>query len=72
MDLLKLDERITKLIVSEQFQLAEAELHQAKLQAAQDANTFALEEVLSSLVTLYRVMEPPDLAKAESCCLERE
>jgi hypothetical protein len=72
MDLLKLEERITKLIVSEQFDLAEAELQQAKLQATQEADSYALEEVLSSLATLYRVKEPPDLAKAESCSLELE
>ena len=72
MDLLKLEERITKLIVSEQFDLAEAELQQAKLEAAQEADSYALEEVLSSLATLYRVKEPPDLAKAESYSLELE
>lgn len=72
MDLLKLDERVTKLIASEQFDLAEAELQQAKLQAAQDADPYALEEVLSSMSFLYRVKDPPDLAKAESCSLELE
>lgn len=71
MDLLKLEERIT-LIVSEKFDLAEAELQQSKLQATQEADSYALEEVLSSLATLYRVKEPPDLAKAESYSLELE
>ena len=72
MDLLKLDERITELIVAEKFDEAEAELHQAKLQASNAADHQALDRVLSLLVTLSTVKQPPDLSKAEAYCLERE
>ena len=72
MDFLKLDERIMELIDGKKFDAAEAELHQAKLQASNAADRQALDYVLSLLVTLSTVKEPPDLSKAEAYCLERE
>ncbi len=72
MDFLKLDERIMELVDGEKFDAAEAELHQAKLQASNAADHQALDHVLSLLVTLSRIKVPPDLAKAEAYCLERE
>ena len=72
MDFLKLNERIMELIDGEKFDAAEAELHQAKLQASNAADLQALEHVLSLLVTLSRVKQPPDLSKTEAYCLERE
>jgi hypothetical protein len=72
MDFLKLDQRIMELIDGEKFDAAEAELHQAKLEASNAADHQALDHVLSLLVTLYRIKEPPDLPKAEAYCLERE
>jgi hypothetical protein len=70
MDFRELDRRVWKLIDAGQFDIAEGELHQARLQASKETNHHGLENVLSSLVMLYRTMEPPDLAKAESYCLE--
>jgi hypothetical protein len=72
MDVLHLDERIMQLIDDEKFDVAEDELHQAKLQASSAADHDALDHVLSLLVTLHRSKQPPDLSKAESYCLERE
>jgi hypothetical protein len=72
MDFLKLDERIMELVDGEKFDAAEAELHQAKLQASNAADHQALDHVLSLLVTLSRIKVPPDLAKAEAYCLEIE
>ena len=50
---------------------AEAELHQAKLQASSAADQ-AFDHVLSLLGIIQRSKQPPDLPKAESYCLERE
>ena len=72
MDFLTLDERIWKLVDGEMFDVAEAELHKAKLQASSMADRDALDHVLSLLVMLNRSKQPPDLPKAESYCLERE
>ena len=72
MDFRELDRRVWKLIDAGQFDIAEAELQQARLQASKETNHHGLENVLSSLVMLYRAMEPPDLTKAESYCLELE
>ena len=72
MDFLHLDERIMQLIDDEKFDAAEAELHQAKLQASKAADHQLLDHVLSLFVMLHRSKQPPDLTKAESCCLERE
>jgi hypothetical protein len=72
MDFLKLDERIMEIIDREKFGAAEAELHEAKLQASNAADHQALDHVLSLLVTLSSVKQPPDLSKAEAYCLERE
>jgi hypothetical protein len=72
MDFLKLDERIMELIDREKFDAAEAELHQAKLQASNAADHQALDHILSLLVTVSSVKRPPDLSKAEAYCLERE
>jgi hypothetical protein len=69
---LKLDERIMELIDGEKFDAAEAELHEAKLQASNAADHEALNHVLSLLVTLFSVKQPPDLSKAEAYCLERD
>jgi tetratricopeptide (TPR) repeat protein len=69
---LKLDERIMELIDGEKFDAAEAELREAKLQASNAADHQALDHVLSLLVTLSSVKQPPDLSKAEAYCLERE
>ena len=72
MDFLELDQRVMKLLTSGQFDSAEAELHQARLQASERADRYTLEQVLSSLVELYCTMQPSDLTKAESYSLERE
>jgi hypothetical protein len=72
MDSLKLDERIMELIDGQKFDAAEAELHQAKLEASNAADHQALDHVLSLLVTLSSVKQPPDLSKVEAYCLERE
>jgi len=72
MDLHELERRVWKLIDARQFYIAEAELHQARLKASNDKDPNVLGNVLSLLVELYRSMEPPDLAKAESQCLELE
>jgi hypothetical protein len=69
MDFLKLDERIMELIDREKFGAAEAELHEAKLQASNAADHQALDHVLSLLVTLSSVKQPPDLSKAEAYLL---
>jgi hypothetical protein len=72
MDFLELDRRVTNLVEAKQFDMAEAELHQAGLQASQEKGHYNLECVLSSLVELYCIMQPPDFAKAESYCVKRE
>ena len=72
MDFLKLHERIMEMIAGKQFDAAEVELHQAKLQASSAADLDALDDVLSLLVNLHLSKRPPDLTKAESYCLERE
>jgi hypothetical protein len=72
MDFLHLDERIWQLIDDEKFDAAEAELHEARLQASNAADHQALDDVLSLLVMLHSSKQPPDLTKAESHCLERE
>ena len=72
MDFRELDQRVMKLIDAGQFDIAEEELRQARLRASKETDPHALENVLSSLVMLYRFMEPPDFMKAESCCLELE
>jgi predicted ATPase len=72
MDFLELNQRVMKLLTAGQFDSAEAELHQARLQASKQTDRYALEQVLSSLVELYCIMQPPDLTKAESYSLERE
>ena len=56
----------------ERFDAAEAELHEAKLQASDAADHQALDHVLSLLITLSSVKQPPDLSKVEAYCLERE
>jgi len=61
-----------KMLRAGQFDSAEAKLHQARLQASDQADRYTLEQVLSLLVELYCIMQPPDLAKAESYSLERE
>jgi hypothetical protein len=66
MDLLKLDERIMELIDRREFDAAEVELHQAKLQASIAGDHQALDHVLSLLVTLSTVKEPPALARISS------
>ena len=72
MDFLELDKRVWKLIDAGHFESAEAELHQARLQTLKERDRDALENVLSLMVELYCAMQPPNLTKAESCCLERE
>jgi hypothetical protein len=72
MDFRELERRLMSLIDAGQFDIAEAELHQARLQASEQTDRHILENVLSSLVTLFRAMEPPDFTKAESYCLELE
>jgi hypothetical protein len=72
MDSLELDKRVWKLIDAGQFESAEAELHQARLQALKEGDQYGLESVLSLLVELYCAMRPPNLMKAESYCLQRE
>jgi hypothetical protein len=47
-------------------------LHQAKLNASNAADREALDHVLSLLVMLSGIKEPPDLSEAEEYCLERE
>ena len=71
-DLLRLNERIFELIKAGNFDAAEAELHQAQLQARNVADHSALDDVLSLLVMVQCRKQPPDLSKAESYCLERE
>jgi len=46
------------LIDDEKFDAAEAELHQAKLQASGAADNHALDHVLSLLVVLHRSKQP--------------
>lgn len=61
-----------ELIQGQEFSLAETELLQAKSQAFNANDRDQLDHVLSWLVTLYLRKQPPDLVKAELCCLERE
>jgi hypothetical protein len=72
MDFLKLDEQIMELIDGANFDAAEAELLRAKEEASNAADSDVLDHVFSLLVTVQRSKQPPDLAKAESYCLERE
>jgi|SRR5215472_14221633 len=69
MDFLELDE---ELIDAGNFDAAETNLLSAKEDASNTANREALDHVLSLLVTVQRSKQPPDLAKAESYCSERE
>lgn len=54
------------------FDTAEAELHQAKLQARNKPDHSTLDYVLSLLVMVQCRKQPPDLSKAEAYSLERE
>jgi hypothetical protein len=73
MDFAEFHERMAELIFRrEEFGLAEAELDQAKMQASEAKDLAATEDVLSWLVTLNLRKQPPDQAKAEFYCVERE
>jgi len=47
-----------KMLRAGQFDSAEAKLHQARLQASDQADRYTLEQVLSLLVELYCIMQP--------------
>ena len=72
MDFLKLYEQIMEMTDGANFDAAEAELLRTKDEASNGADSDALDHVFSLLVTVQRSKQPPDLAKAESYCLERE
>jgi hypothetical protein len=72
MDFLKLDQQIMELIDAANFDAAEAELLRAKEEVSNAADSDVLDHFFSLLVTVQRSKQPPDLAKAESYCLERE
>ena len=61
-----------ELIDAANFDAAEVELLRAKEEASNAADSDVLDHVFSLLVTVQRSKQPPDLAKAESYCLERE
>jgi len=57
------------LVAARQFQNAETALQRLRQKESEPSN---LDLLLLELVQLYCLMEPPDFAKAEACCLERE
>src|SRR5664279_4180554 len=57
------------LVAARQFHQAETALQHLRQQESEPSN---LDLVLPELTQLYCLMEPPDFAKAEACCLERE
>jgi hypothetical protein len=60
------------LLTSGRFQEAESELQRARLQAAEQSDSYTLDKVLAELAHLYCLMQPPDFEKAEMYSLERE
>jgi hypothetical protein len=60
------------LLANRHFDTAECLLLEARARAATDRDSEALQVILSELVELYCVMEPPRLDLAERCSLERE
>jgi hypothetical protein len=72
MDIRKLDETVSVLVKEKQFAQAEALLLEARREAAEKADPDDLDFVLSELVGLCSLMEPPNISRAEEFCLERE
>jgi|HubBroStandDraft_6_1064221.scaffolds.fasta_scaffold444871_1 hypothetical protein len=72
MDIRKLDETVSVLIRRKQYAQADALLSEARREAVERADPDALDFVVSELAGLCGQMEPPDVARAEEFCLERE
>lgn len=72
MDDPRLLEQVSVLVANKKFEQAEKLLLQARSKAATDDDAEMTQFVLSELVELYCVMEPPNLAKAETFSIERE
>ena len=72
MDIRELADTVDALIRRKQFAQADALLSEARKEAADKADLDTLDFVLSELAVLCRLMEPPDIVRAEEFCLERE
>jgi hypothetical protein len=72
MDFRVLAERVSKLIAQRKFQAAEELLLEEQEKAEASADSLQSDSVLSELIELYCVMEPPSWAKAEALSLKRE
>jgi len=72
MDIRQLSETVTGLIRRKQFGQAEAMLSAARQETTESGDFDALDFVLSEFAALCGQMEPPDIARVEAFCLERE
>jgi hypothetical protein len=67
-----LAEHVSKLIAQKKFQAAEELLLEEQRKVEASSDTHLLHDVLSELIELYSLMEPPSWAKAEALSMKRE